>query len=66
MAATMTTRCGSAPATLHELLERMRRSVVHATLTPDPEAKCALWEQYRLARAEAVALVGRADAPAAG
>ena len=63
MSATMTSPRNAAPAALHALLQDMRRSVVQATLSSDLETKCALWAQYRRARAEAVALLG---APPAG
>jgi len=65
MSATMTPTQDTAPAALYELLGVMRRSVVQATLTPDVEAKCALWDQYRRARHQAVALLAAA-APACG
>ncbi len=45
-------------ARLRELVEQMRLSVVEATMVRDVPAKVELWASYRLARAEAMALLG--------
>jgi hypothetical protein len=42
---------------LEELAGHMRRSVVQATMTTDVTEKGALWESYRRARREALALL---------
>jgi len=43
-------------ARLRELVEQMHRSVVMATMTSDHVSKVELWEAYRSARSEAIAL----------
>jgi hypothetical protein len=48
-------------ARLHELVQQMRQSVVTATLATDVAAKIKLWELYRTARTEAIAMVASAD-----
>jgi hypothetical protein len=54
-------------ARLCELVEQMRRSVVEATVVRERPRKVELWESYRTARAEAIALLGcRPDTPSAG
>jgi len=51
-------------ARLDALVGLMRRSVIEATLAVDLAAKVELWESYRTARSEAIALIGSAsDAP---
>jgi hypothetical protein len=47
-------------ARLHELVEQMRQSVVTATLATDIAAKIKLWELYRMARTEAIAMIASA------
>jgi hypothetical protein len=42
---------------LRELADQMRRCVVAATATTDVATKVGLWESYRTARAEALAMV---------
>jgi hypothetical protein len=42
---------------LTELARHMRLSVVQATMTTDPAQKIVLWESYRTARREALALL---------
>lgn len=44
-------------ARLGELVEQMRRSVVNATESPDRAAKSQLWDEYRMARTEALAIL---------
>ena len=44
---------------LRELADQMRRCVVGATTTSDLATKVRLWESYRTARAEALAMVAR-------
>jgi hypothetical protein len=44
-------------ARLGELVEQMRRAVVHATEATDLAAKSRLWEAYRTARTDALAMV---------
>jgi hypothetical protein len=48
-------------ARLDELVGHMHRSVVEATLAGDLAAKVELWESYRQARAQAIALLGSAS-----
>ncbi len=49
---------------LRQLVEHMRLSVVEATMARDLSEKIELWESYRQARAEAIALLGStSDAP---
>jgi len=45
-------------ARLGELVEQMRLSVVEATMVRDLPGKVELWASYRLARAEAMTLLG--------
>jgi len=45
-------------ARLRALVEQMRLSVVEATMVRDVPGKVELWASYRLARAEAIALLG--------
>jgi hypothetical protein len=42
---------------LRELADQMRRCVVRATTATDLATKMGLWESYRTARAEALAMV---------
>ncbi len=42
---------------LRDLVEQMRLSVVTATTAADPAEKVELWESYRAARAEALAVL---------
>ena len=44
-------------AMIGDLVERMRVSVVEATLATDLSTKVELWESYRRARAEALAML---------
>ena len=44
-------------AALRALAAQMRHCVVTATATPDPAAKAELWESYRSARAQALAML---------
>jgi hypothetical protein len=52
-----TTRSGDHAPRLRILVEQMRASVAGATEARDIVAKVALWEAYRRARTEAIALV---------
>jgi hypothetical protein len=52
-----TTQAGEHALRLGVLVEQMRASVAGATEARDIVAKVALWEAYRSARAEAIALV---------
>jgi|HubBroStandDraft_1064217.scaffolds.fasta_scaffold499092_1 hypothetical protein len=61
-----TTRVGDHAPRLHALVEQMRTSVAAATEARDIVAKVAMWESYRSARAEAIALVAStSDSPSA-
>jgi hypothetical protein len=42
---------------LGQLVEQMRQSVVHATEVTDRTEKARLWEAYRTARSEALAML---------
>jgi hypothetical protein len=54
-------------ARLRELVEQIRLSVVEATMVRDLPRKVELWESYRLARAEALALLSSAaETPGTG
>ena len=46
---------------LRELVERMHQSVVNATEVTDRAAKTQLWDAYRTARAEALAMLVPCD-----
>jgi len=54
-------------ARIGDLVERMRVAVVEATMATDLATKVELWESYRRARAEALAMLGSgSDTPGTG
>jgi len=54
---TMVPRSSGEGSRLGELVEQMRRSVVSATESTDRAAKSQLWDEYRMARTEALAML---------
>jgi hypothetical protein len=63
MSTTITSASRRDRGRLRELADVIRAAVLRATLAPDPEAKAACWDEYRVARAEALSMLSDVPAP---